>query len=476
MARIRVLIILAFLLPSFHASAGVSPPLAGHGKETGAQKEARASNPGNLVGHGGPVRTIAVSPSGKYALTGSFDYGMIYWDISGETPKIVHRFDDHDAPVSAVAFLPGESEALAACDDGTITRWDLKTNKQVHRFTGHQSKIVSLKVSSDGKRAASASWDRSARLWDLTKNEPGPVLSPHQGPVNVVAFAPFEGHEVLYTASYDGKLRRWNIETGALERQLYSHGWGLNVIAPIDNGAAIAYGSLRGETGIVDTETGEQIKTLPAHDGPVLALAKSADEQTLVFGGGDGVIRVWSLKDGGLVEQYDHPYGPVWAIALTHDAKALYFAGLDDFATLWQINPRKPFEPVSGNFPRRFQKTGMPLGERQFARKCSVCHTLTPEGGNRAGPTLYGLIGRKAGTVKGYAYSKALKESGIVWDERTITNLFEQGPDVYTPGSKMPLQRITDREKRDALIAFLKEAGKETGAPSQEEGIEENNK
>ncbi|MBP2290350.1 c-type cytochrome [Azospirillum rugosum] len=90
-------------------------------------------------------------------------------------------------------------------------------------------------------------------------------------------------------------------------------------------------------------------------------------------------------------------------------------------------------------------------------RACSLCHTLTPDGGNRAGPTLWALFGRPAGSVPGYRYSEALKNSGIVWDENTVSRLFEAGPDTVTPGSKMPLQTIPSASDRADLVAYLRE-------------------
>jgi cytochrome c len=83
---------------------------------------------------------------------------------------------------------------------------------------------------------------------------------------------------------------------------------------------------------------------------------------------------------------------------------------------------------------------------------------LTLDDANRAGPTLYRIFGRRAGSVQGYPYSAALKSSDVVWTPKTLGKLFELGPHRYTPGSKMPLQRITDASKRQALIRFLKSA------------------
>lgn len=107
-------------------------------------------------------------------------------------------------------------------------------------------------------------------------------------------------------------------------------------------------------------------------------------------------------------------------------------------------------EPLSGDPDPEHGKT--------LFRACAFCHTLTPDGGNRAGPTLWNLFGRTAGTVDGYRYSPALKDSGIVWNEDTVARLFEVGPDSMTPGSKMPLQTIPSAEDRADLVAYLKAA------------------
>jgi cytochrome c len=153
---------------------------------------------------------------------------------------------------------------------------------------------------------------------------------------------------------------------------------------------------------------------------------------------------------------------------------------LDDFATYWRIAPREPFEPIASQFPRRFQvrtetSNQIAQGEAQFARKCSVCHTLQADGRNRAGPTLHKVFGRKIGTLEGYPYSDALRKLDIVWTPEAISKLFELGPEVFTPGSKMPLQTMSDRTQRDALVAYLQQATAEPanggGQPVDERGL-----
>ena len=80
----------------------------------------------SLVGHGGPVHAIQLNKTKTRALTGSFDYSMMLWDISGDKPKELRRFDAHDGWVKAVKFLPGEKRALAA--GGGELRWHRRSS------------------------------------------------------------------------------------------------------------------------------------------------------------------------------------------------------------------------------------------------------------------------------------------------------------------------------------------------------------
>ncbi len=92
-------------------------------------------------------------------------------------------------------------------------------------------------------------------------------------------------------------------------------------------------------------------------------------------------------------------------------------------------------------------------GERLF-KKCKACHSLE-EGKNKIGPSLYGVFGRAAGTVEGYKYSKALRNSGIVWTEETL-DIWFQGPSKLVKGTKMRMRMRKERD-RQALIQYFKD-------------------
>ena len=99
-------------------------------------------------------------------------------------------------------------------------------------------------------------------------------------------------------------------------------------------------------------------------------------------------------------------------------------------------------------------------GEVAFNTHCRQCHSFKPKD-NRLGPSLHGIIGKKAGTVEGYAnYSESLKKSGLTWDEATLDKFIE-APDKVVPGNNMkPYAGVPEADQRKAIIGFLAEQSK----------------
>ena len=423
-----------------------------------------------LAGHGGPVTSVAVSPDGRRALTGGFDYSLMLWDLAGQS--VLARLHGHDAAVTAVAFLPPDGRrAVSASDDGTVGLWDLDDGGGglLHRFEGHEGKVAAVAASPDGRLVASAGWDRTARVWDVAGRRETLRLEGHASNVNAVAFTPDGGR--LITGGYDATLRIWRLSDGAQLMELTAHDFGVNAVDAADADGLFASAAADETVRLWNLGAGgEETATLYGHEGPVLAVALSADGRLVGSGGADGTVRVWSAADGERVGVYETRGGGVWSVAFTPDADRLLAAGTDGVVRVWDVADGTEIgAPAGAEAVAALPDAAAPEDGRgaELFRACAACHTVTPDGGNRAGPTLHGLFGRRAGSVPGYPYSEALRDSDIVWTEETVGRLFELGPHEFTPDSKMPLQRMPDDEDRAALIAYLKRV---TAPPPAEPG------
>ena len=103
-------------------------------------------------------------------------------------------------------------------------------------------------------------------------------------------------------------------------------------------------------------------------------------------------------------------------------------------------------------------------GENSF-KKCLPCHSVGEDAKNKVGPVLNGLDGRKSGTIEGYNYTEANKNSGITWDEATFREYIKD-PKAKIPGTKMTFPGLKDPKQIDDIVAYLKQfdsTGKKVG-------------
>jgi len=96
-----------------------------------------------------------------------------------------------------------------------------------------------------------------------------------------------------------------------------------------------------------------------------------------------------------------------------------------------------------------------PVDGATVFKPCASCHQIGPNARGGFGPQLNALFGRRAGSTADFAYSDAMKTSGIVWDEPTLA-AFLRDPDKVVPGTKMRFWGIHDERDLAALIAYLR--------------------
>jgi cytochrome c len=406
-----------------------------------------------LRGHGGPVRALAISPDGNEAISGSFDTAVIRWSLARNAAEEVLRF--HDGAVDAVLLLK-DGRIASSGDDARIAIWRVGEARPSAVLAGHLAPVVALTVSPDGARLASASWDHTARIWPLAGKGTPRALEGHAQGVNGVAFSP-DG-SALVTAGYDATLRIWPLlSAGAPTVAMLPSP--LNTVAVARDGEIVTAGG-DGKVYVL-SDAGERKGEIEVAQTPIIAVALSRDGSLIAAAGMRGSVAIIERASRKVVRTLVGPGLPVWSAAFFPDNHTLLTGGTDRVIRRWDVLTGEPIgDVVAGAAEDPLAAFAGDPGAEVF-RACIACHTLRADAGARAGPTLAGIFGRRIATLPGYDFSDALRKLDIVWSPATVARLFELGPMAYTPGTKMPEQRIGSAEDRAALVKFLEKATKE---------------
>lgn len=397
---------------------------------------ARAEAPAGLRGHGGPVRAITVMPDGRVASAG-FDGSIIIWDMRAGRAIRVLRF--HDTAVNVLIARP-DGCLVSGGEDARIAVWcgDATAPREV--LTGHVGSVSALAF--EGGAIISGGWDRTVRSW----SEAGKA-SEMAAPVTSIA-AGANGGGVLITM-YDGRTERLRADAAPLKARFPA---AINGSAPLVGGHFLLAGA-DGWLREID-ETLKVVREIELPDGPLTVVAVSPDGRTIATGGMRTPVTVIDWPSGAVRARILGPGLPLWAMAFSGDGRELYTGGADRAVRRFDVATGQAIgvEPAPS--------TATVLAEpkdrgAQVFRACRICHGLTAADTNLAGPTLHQIMGRRIASAPGYDYSAPFKALDIVWTPETIAKLFEVGPSAFTPGTKMPEQRLTDAADRKALVEWL---------------------
>ena len=118
-------------------------------------------------------------------------------------------------------------------------------------------------------------------------------------------------------------------------------------------------------------------------------------------------------------------------------------------------NEKNSEDAVSGNIMTLFASTSAADGAKVF-KKCAACHSINQGGSNKIGPALWGVLGRKAGSISDYKYSKAMAAYGKAWSFDEM-NSFLIKPKAWIKGTKMSFAGLKNAKDRAAVILYMNE-------------------
>lgn len=393
----------------------------------------------DLSGHAGPVSALAASDSAL--LSGGFDGRVILWGSDAQNARAVLRF--HDGNVTAVAFL-ADGRFVTGGQDGRIAIWDSAGQEPVFSTPHGIAPVSALAVAPDATRIAVGFWDGRLSILDPEAVQTHEVQA-HSGRLSGLAYLPTGD---LVSVGADLRFTRWDRDLATLARA---------GLPDLPNGLAragdrvvviFAEGALR-----LFSEDGALLPERFLSERPLIAVAATAD--TVAAAAVDGAI--WLLEGDTLRFRAGIPAGtgPVWALALTEDT--LFAGGVTGAIRRYSTTDGALIGGELSEMADDFHD-----GSRgaEVYRACAICHSLEPGDHSRAGPSLHGIFDRPIASVEGYEFSPALSALDIVWTPQSVAELFEVGPDIYTPGSRMPDQRVADPSDRQALVEFLDRASR----------------
>jgi WD40 repeat protein/serine/threonine protein kinase/DNA-binding XRE family transcriptional regulator len=335
-----------------------------------------------LIDHRGELYTAALSPDGKYALTGGGDDLARLSDVA--TGQELRQFQ-HGA--SSVAFSPDGAKVLTADQAASVWIWDLHTGQQLRELSGDGVTVNKAIFSPDGKSILIGSSDRTARLWNAQTGQEIRQFTGHTDSVNSVAFSP-DGKYVV-TGSNDKTARLWEATTGKQVGQFTGHTNAINSVAFSSDGRFVVTGSADKTARLWEVASGYQQLVFIGHSSAVTGVAISPDNNTLLTSG-DFRGRIWDLRLDTEPRTFIGHTAEIPTAAFSPDGKQVLTGSWDGTARLWDVETRRTVQVfhVGGVWSAAFSPNGRQL--MTIADQASLwdrmtgqlLHTMTPSSPN----------------------------------------------------------------------------------------------
>jgi WD40 repeat protein/serine/threonine protein kinase/tetratricopeptide (TPR) repeat protein len=299
---------------------------------------------GPLVGHDDRINSIAVSPDGRYLVSGSDDETVRIWDLAtGGEAKVLGR---HEGRVYSVAYSPDGTRVASHGEDEVVKIWDVQSHSEVMTLRHHADYISRVSFSPDGKLIASGSYDGTVKLWDAITGQEQKALRGPDTWLYATAFSP-DGRYVAAAAT-DDTIRIWDVAAGAESMVLRGDEFAVMAISFSPDGTRLASGSFDGTVRLWNTNTGDELRAWRGHTGTVnltvsavtsipfvvTSIAFAADGRRLVAGYQDGTMKVLDAGAGTEIATLGGHSAAVRSVVWRRDDQ-IVSAGDDGAIKIW---------------------------------------------------------------------------------------------------------------------------------------------
>jgi WD40 repeat protein/GTPase SAR1 family protein/DNA-directed RNA polymerase subunit RPC12/RpoP len=326
-----------------------------------------------LTGHRGWVHSVAVSPNGKWAASGSNDHTVKTWDL--ETGVCRATLEGHTDEVNCVAITPDGKQILSGSNDHTIRIWDSRSSQHLKTLK-HTGSILSLSLSAKAERILSGGGmgDTALRLWEMETGECLREMSVDPSVVWSVAIS--EDAKRAVSGSGDNAVRVWNLETGECLATLKGHSHIVKSVWITPNKRFAASGSEDTTVKIWDLETGTCVGTLEGHQSPVHSVAIPPDGALIASTGfTDHTVRLWDWKSWACLQVIRQKGASPMSVAFSPDGSRLV-VGTADAATIYVYRLTSVRHVLAAEATRRYVNAKVVLLGEGTVGKTSLAHRL----------------------------------------------------------------------------------------------------
>ncbi|TDD79865.1 protein kinase [Actinomadura rubrisoli] len=242
-----------------------------------------------LEGHEDAVTSVSIAAAGDRAVSGGDDDALRWWDLA--TGECLRVLSGHGGSVTSVALTRDGDRALSGSFDGTLRWWDLATGECLLELTDHEDAVTSVAINPDGCHAVSGSWDRTSRFWDLKTGECKETFRSQPSQIQAVSMTP----SCRYSFSGDdgGAVTWWAGERTLGE--LYGHVGAVTSLAVTSDASHALSASRDGTLRWWELESGRCRRILTHDADEICSVALTPGARHALSGGSDGAIVLWAV-------------------------------------------------------------------------------------------------------------------------------------------------------------------------------------
>lgn len=331
-----------------------------------------------LTGHQDWVRSVAFSPDGKWAVSGSDDSKVKVWDLATNSCRATLQW--HKKHVNSVTVTEDGKWIISASDDTSVRVWNASTGWESAKLDGHTSEVWSVVALPNSTHALSGGFDKTIRLWDLSSRRCLKIIECGTDygddvfslAVNTTGTRALSGHR-------DGQIKLWDLETEQCLAILKGHSSIARSVQFTSDGRFAVSGSKDRTVKVWDLDAGSFIGVMEGHQSDVYSVTISPNG-TLIASTGftDETVRLWDLKSGTCLQVIDPKFFQPTSAAFSPDGSMLLIgSGYPKALYVYRLTNISSAQPAEAM--RRYVNAKVVLIGEGAVGKTSLAHRLVED-------------------------------------------------------------------------------------------------